>query len=111
MFLGACAGLAALLAVADYLPRQVSVLAVSGLATIFLIRAIATRTLIPRTMADWPNVLALLLLPIALWASTDRALSWLAVCKVIAGLAVFYGVAGLARTRWLVFLPWAFLLL
>ncbi len=111
LFFGACAVLAAFLAVADYLPLQASMLAVGDLATIFLMRAIATRTLIPRTMADWPNVLALLLLPIALWASTDRALSWLVVCKVIAGLAAFYGVAELARTRWLVFLPWAFLLL
>ena len=114
LFCGVCAGLAALLAVADYLPQQVSVAVVTTIGVLFLVRAIATHTLAPRTMADWPNVLLLLLLPVGLWVSFDGKLnwiSWLVVCKIIAGMAVFYGLAGLAGTRWLAFLPGSFLLL
>lgn len=114
LFCGACAGLAALLAVADYLPQMVSVAVVTAIGVLFLVRAIVTRTLAPRTMADWPNVLTLLLLPVGLWVSFDGKLnwiSWLVVCRIVAGMAVFYGLAGLAGTRWLVFLPGSFLLL
>ena len=114
LFFGVCAGLAALLAVADYLPQELSVAVVIAIAVVFLLRAIITRTLAPRTMADWPNVLTLLLLPVGLWVSFDGRISWiswLVACRIIAGLAVFYGAAGLARTRWLVYLPWSFLLL
>lgn len=106
LFAIACTGLAAALAFADYLAPQLTFALVGALAMLFIARALATRTLIPRTPADWPNALMVLLLPVGLWASADRSLSWLVLCKVLGGLAIFYGLAGLARTRWLPLLPW-----
>ncbi len=111
LFAIACAGIAAALAFADYLPQRASIAIVGALALLFVVRAFATRTLVPRTAADWPNGLILLLLPVGLLASADRSVSWPVVCKILGGLAVFYGLAGLTRTRWLPFLPWLILVL
>ena len=64
LFAIACAGIAAALAFADYLPQRVSIAIVGALALLFVVRAVATRTLVPHTAADWPNGLILLLLPV-----------------------------------------------
>ena len=47
----------------------------------------------------------MLLLPVGLWASTDRAVSWPVIYKVVAGFVIFYGLAGLAGSRWTRALP------
>ena len=104
LFAIACAGIAASLAFADYLPLRASIAIAGALALLFVVRALATRTLVPHTAADWPNGLILLLLPVGLLVSADRNVSWPVVCKILGGLAVFYGLAGLGRTRWLPFL-------
>ncbi len=75
-------------------------------AAVFVARALLTRSILPRTAVDWPNILLLLVLPAGLWASTDSAASWPVIYKAIAGFAIFYGMAGLAGTRWTRLLPW-----
>jgi putative inorganic carbon (HCO3(-)) transporter len=109
LFAVACGGVAAALAFADYLPTRASAIVVGGLAALFLARGVATRTLLPHSVADWPNLATLLLLPVGLLISADRTLSWAVTCKILGGLAVFYGLAGLARTRWLLSFPWLML--
>lgn len=110
-FLVASVLLASPLIFADRLPRGVSVILTVALLATFAGRALLTRSALPRTAVDWANVLTLLLLPMGLWASADPATSWPAVCKSIAGFAFFYGLAGLAGTRWMRILPWLVLAL
>lgn len=109
-FLAGCLVLAAPLLFAARLPQGLLLLAAGALAALFAARALATRSLLPRTAVDWPNLLLVLLLPVGLWASTDRAVSWPVIYKVVAGFAIFYGLAGLAGSRWMRTLPWLLLL-
>jgi len=109
-FLAACGVLALPLLFAARLPSGLRTVVVLMLALVFIARGLATRSLLPRTAVDLPNILLLLLIPVGLWASTDTATSWPVVYKVIAGFAVFYGLAGLASTRWMRALPWLLLL-
>lgn len=111
LFLAACSGLAVPLLFATRLPQTVLVGTTAAVLIVFVVRALLSRSLLPRTPIDWPNVFTLLLLPVGLWASADRTLSWPVAYKVVAGFAIFYGLAGLAHTRWLRFLPWVLLLL
>ena len=111
LFLVACLVLAVPLLFAGRFSRSFLTFVLVGVATAFGARAALTRSLLPRTAVDWPNMLALLLLPLGLWASADLATSWPVAYKVVAGFAVFYGLAGLARTRWLEALPWLLLAL
>lgn len=108
-FLAACVLLAAPLLFAARLPRGLPTLLLAALAAAFIARALLARTLLPRTAVDWPNILLLLLLPVGLWASTDRTASWPVIYKVIAGFAIFYGLAGLAGSSWTRALPWLLL--
>ncbi len=108
-FLVACVLLSVPLVFTVSLPLWLTVAAVVGLIAVFVWRAVVTRTVLPTTAVDWPNVLALLLLPVGLWASHDAAASWPTVAKVIAGFGLFYGLAGLAGSRWADLLPWLFL--
>lgn len=110
LFVLACAGLAAGLAFADYLPPRASVALVVAAVALFAGRAFLTRTLAPRTAGDWANALAVILLPIGLLVSADRGVSWIVVCKILGGIAIFYGVAGLAGTRAMSMLPGVFLI-
>lgn len=105
-FLVACSALALPLLFAANLPRALLVIVVLALALVFIARGLTTRSLLPRTAVDWPNILLLLLIPVGLWASTDLSASWPVVYKVIAGFAIFYGLAGLAGSRWVRPLPW-----
>jgi putative inorganic carbon (HCO3(-)) transporter len=105
-FLLACGLLAAPLLFAARLPQGVLTVSVAALLAVFVARALLTRSILPRTAVDWPNILLLLLLPAGLWASTDSAASWPVIYKAIAGFAIFYGMAGLAGTRWTRLLPW-----
>lgn len=104
-FLAACALLAVPLLFAARLPRGLLTVVVLALAGIFIVRALLTRSILPHTAVDWPNILLLLLLPVGLWASTDRAASWPVIYKVVAGFVIFYGLAGLAGSRWTRALP------
>jgi putative inorganic carbon (HCO3(-)) transporter len=106
VFLLACGLMAAPLLFAARLPQGVLVVTAAALVAVFVARGLLTRSFLPRTAVDWPNVLLLLVLPAGLWASTDSAASWPVIFKAIAGFAIFYGVAGLAGTRWTRLLPW-----
>ena len=108
-FLLACVLLSVPLVFTRSLPFWLTAAAAVGLAAVFVWRTIVTRSLLPATAVDWPNVLALLLLPVGLWASHDQAASWPTIAKVIAGFGLFYGLAGLGGTRWADLLPWVFL--
>lgn len=108
-FLAACGLLAAPLLFAARLPQGLLAIIALALLAVFVARGLLTRSLLPRTAVDWPNLLLLLLLPVGLWASTDRATSWPVIYKVVAGFAIFYGLAGLAGARWMRALPWAML--
>lgn len=105
-FLVACALLAAPLLFAARLPQGLLTLVVLALLAVFIVRGLLTHSWLPRTAVDWPNILLLLLLPVGLWASTDTSVSWPVIYKVIAGFAIFYGLAGLAGSRWMRALPW-----
>lgn len=109
-FFVACSVLALPLLFAARLPQALLIVVVLALVLVFIARGVTTRSLLPRTAVDWPNILLLLLIPAGLWASTDTATSWPVIYKVIAGFAIFYGLAGLAGTRWLPALPWLLLL-
>ena len=109
LFLIACTLLSVPLVFTGILPSWLAAAAFIGLVAVFVWRAVVTRTFLPATAVDWPNVLALLLLPVGLWASHDTAASWPAITKVIAGFGIFYGLAGLAGSRWADALPWLFL--
>jgi hypothetical protein len=104
-FLAACVLLAAPLLFAARLPQGLLTLVVLALLAAFIVRGLLTRSWLPRTAVDGPNILLLLLLPLGLWASTDMSVSWPVVYKVIAGFAIFYGLAGLAGSRWTRALP------
>lgn len=108
-FLLACGLLAGPLLFAARLPTGLVILTSLALLAVFVVRGLLTHSWLPRTAVDGPNVVLLLLLPIGLWASTDQTAAWPVVCKVIAGFALFYGVAGLANTRWSRMLPWGVL--
>ena len=108
-FLVACTLLSTLLVFSNSLPIWLAVAAVAGLLAVFVWRAAVTRAFLPPTAVDWPNLLMLLLLPVGLWASHDPAASWPTIAKVIAGFGLFYGLAGLAGSRWADLLPWLFL--
>ncbi len=105
-FLAACGLLAAPLLFAARLPQGLLLVTVAALALVFIARGLLTRSFLPATAANWPNLLLLLVLPVGLWASTDAAASWPVIYKAIAGFAIFYGLAGLAGARWMRALPW-----
>ena len=105
-FFLACLVLASPLIFAERLPQVLLVFLALALLVVFAVRAVLTRSLLPRTAVDWLNMLALLLVPVGLWASADLSTSWPAAYKVLAGFALFYGLAGLAGTKWMRTLPW-----
>jgi len=109
-FLAACAILAAPLLFAAILPPGLLLIAAAALLAAFIARGLLTRSWLPHTAVDWPNILLLLLLPLGLWASTDRSVSLPVIYKVVAGFAIFYGLAGLAGSRWTHTLPWLLLI-
>jgi hypothetical protein len=109
VFLLACALLAVPLLFSSRVPPIALVVTLAALLMTFAIRAVLTRTLVPRTAVDWTNLLTLLLLPLSLWASADPAVSWPGAIRIQAGFALFYGLAGLAGTRWMRLLPWVML--
>lgn len=109
-FLAACAILAAPLLFAATLPRGLLLIAAAALLAAFIARGLLTRSWLPYTAVDWPNILLLLLLPLGLWASTDQSVSLPVIYKVVAGFAIFYGLAGLAGSRWTHALPWLLLI-
>ncbi len=111
-FCAACGVLACIpLLFADRVPGTAVAATAIALVLVFVVRAVLTRSFLPRTAVDWPNMLMLLLIPVGLWASANLSTSWSVVYKMLASFAVFYGLAGLARSRWLRFLPVALLLL
>ncbi|MEI2690210.1 MAG: O-antigen ligase family protein [Anaerolineae bacterium] len=98
--------MAAPLLFAARLPQGLLLLVVAALVLVFSARGLLTRSFLPATAANWPNLLLLLVLPVGLWASTDVTASGPVIYKAVAGFAIFYGLAGLADARWMRALPW-----
>ena len=76
-FFIACLVLASPLIFADRLPQVLLVFLALALLLVFTGRAVLTRSVLPHTAVDWLNVLALLLVPVGLWASADLSTSCL----------------------------------
>ena len=70
-----------------------------GLLLIFGAGYLLVGRLIVRTPLDVPILLLLLLMPVTLVVTPDRALTLLHVSKVIGGVALFYGVVGLLEEK------------
>jgi putative inorganic carbon (HCO3(-)) transporter len=51
-----------------------------------------------RTPVDWPTGLLVLTVPLTLWATTDLEVTFVAVGRLLAGLALAYGLANWARS-------------
>jgi O-Antigen ligase len=54
------------------------------------VRALAYGRLTRRTPLDWPLLFLILCIPVSLWASADRAVSWVAAGYLITGLAAYF---------------------
>jgi putative inorganic carbon (HCO3(-)) transporter len=54
------------------------------------VRALAYGRLTRRTPLDWPLLFLILCVPVSLWASADRGVSWVAAGYLIFGLAVYF---------------------
>jgi putative inorganic carbon (HCO3(-)) transporter len=92
------------------LPAWVSLAAAGGLAAAFLARAVATGHMTGHTPADWPLLALVLLLPVGLWASADRAVTLERTYAFFAAAAVFWITAAQAEQPWLRYTGWALLL-
>jgi putative inorganic carbon (HCO3(-)) transporter len=62
-------------------------------SVVALVRWIATGRLIVRTPADWPILLILLLVPMALWVAIDREAAMPQALRLVLGVLLFYSVA------------------
>ena len=69
------------------------------LTTLVLCRWITKRRPVPRTPMDWPILVILLMLPVGLWASPLPGTSWVVFCRILLGIALFYGLVGNVRTE------------
>ncbi len=75
--------------------------AILGLALTFWAGRWLTGRAFVHTPLDLPLMLMMLLMPLNILISADRALTWPHVYKIIGGTAIFYGVVGLLREK-----PW-----
>jgi putative inorganic carbon (hco3(-)) transporter len=66
-------------------PLLCGVLLVGG-----MVRALAYGRLTRRTPLDWPLLLLILCIPLSLWASADRGVSWVAAGYLVFGLAMTF---------------------
>lgn len=85
----------------DQVPVWMIPAAILGLALTFWAgRWLAGRAFV-HTPLDLPLLLLLLLMPLNILISADRALTWPHVYKIIGGTAIFYGAVGFLREK-----PW-----
>jgi putative inorganic carbon (HCO3(-)) transporter len=54
------------------------------------VRALAYGRLTRRTPLDWPLLFLILCIPVSLWASADRGVSWAAAGTLIFGMALYF---------------------
>jgi putative inorganic carbon (HCO3(-)) transporter len=66
------------------------------LGVLWGIRWVARGRLTVRTPVDWPVCLLLLILPLTIWATADLAVTLIAVSRLLAGLALVYGLVNWA---------------
>ncbi len=70
-----------------------------GLAAFFwLVRWLAFGRLTVRTPGDWALGLLVLMLPVTLWATALPEVTWPAVLRVLAGIALFYSIVNWASS-------------
>jgi len=69
------------------------------LAALVLCRWIVNGRPVPRTPMNWPILVILLMLPVGLWASPLPETSWVVFCRILLGIALFYGLVGNASTE------------
>ncbi|MBC7232384.1 MAG: O-antigen ligase family protein [Chloroflexi bacterium] len=73
-------------------PGQYSPWALAGIGFLWASRLVTTGHLTARTPVDWPILVLVLMLPVALWASADASVTWPALYRLVAGIALFYAV-------------------
>jgi putative inorganic carbon (HCO3(-)) transporter len=62
------------------------------LALLWVVRWITTGHITARTPVDWPVLVLVLMLPVAVWASADLPMTLAALYRLIGGIALFYAV-------------------
>jgi putative inorganic carbon (HCO3(-)) transporter len=67
------------------------------IAALWLVRWLGRGTPTVRTPLEWPVVLMLLMVPVTFYATTDRPVTFVQVSRLLAGLALAYGLANWAR--------------
>jgi len=85
-----------------WLPEAVPALVVLSFAlltALVLCHWIVRGRPIPRTPMDWPILGILLMLPVGLWASPLPETSWVVFCRILLGIALFYGLVGNVRSE------------
>lgn len=95
----------------QFVPGWAPLVALGTLLLVFLLRSLAVGHLAGHTPLDWPLlVLLLLMLPVGLWVTADRAVSLPRTYAFVANLALFWAVAAQRDTPWLRWSGWFLLL-
>jgi putative inorganic carbon (HCO3(-)) transporter len=68
------------------------------LALLWVVRWITTGHITARTPVDWPVLVLVLMLPVAVWASADLPMTLAALYRLIGGIALFYAVVNWASS-------------
>ncbi len=63
------------------------------IAALWLMRWLGRGYLTVHLPVTWPVCLLLLMIPVTFWATTNRALTFVAISRLLAGLALIYGLA------------------
>jgi putative inorganic carbon (hco3(-)) transporter len=83
----------------DQLPAGLALLSLAGLALLAVVGYVVVRSPTVRTPVDLPIWALLLLSPVSLLIAIDSASTLPQLYKVVAGVALFYGVVGWASER------------
>ena len=92
-----------------FVPEWAPPIAVVGLAAIFLLRTFTSGRLVSRPPVEWLLLGLLLLLPLNLWISENKAITLPRIYAFIANLAVLLIIAAHRDTPWLSWSGWALL--
>jgi len=77
-------------------PNRYSPWALAGIVFLWALRLPVTGRLTVRTPVDWPVLVLILLLPVALWASADVSMTGPSLYRLVAGITVFSAVVNWA---------------
>lgn len=83
-----------------FMPGWAPIVAIVGLAIIFLLRILAIGRLTGHPSIDWPLFTLLLMLPVGLWATPDASISLPRTYAFVANLALFWAVAAQRNNAW-----------